>query len=1081
GALFFSGATALIFEVLWSRQFVTVFGNSSYAISIVLCAFMAGLGIGGWLGGRLADRFRARLLIYGLILAGVALWALLVPTLLDVLRRWVPRISLLAPDSLLTATVARFVISFAILLVPCVLMGATLPVLVRFCTESRDVVGRRVSLLYGLNTLGAAAGCFAAGYWLIDTLGLRWTNNVAAGVNLVVAAAVVVIMQGLPRPEGAALLPAESAEAPPEVESAAPEAAPAGRSVRGLLVAVAFLSGLAALSCEVLWVRYLAFLSNVAYVFPAILGTFLLGLGAGSLLCRLFLARSGRPLLVLAGIELLLGLSIVLCFLGGAFIFITGAPEPLRYEGMTAITVLLPTLLMGTAFPLICAAFTASVETVGRSVGVLYAVNTAGSIVGSLIPVFVLIPLIGMQKSLLLMAALYGAIGIALLWAARPRRRVLWLSGAVGAIGLVALASVLLVPLDLCAGVLLASSPDLGRHFDIVFYQEGRTGTAAILHDRVNGLRRVYINGTAEVPTTYSALSCFKFMGALGPLLHPDPEEVLMICFGGGVAAGTTVQFPDVKSLEVVDLESSVVEAARLLQEENNSLLSNPKARVTTHPKSSDSWVLYTREFYLTVAEHLTDDGVFVQWLPFHGLTVTEYKIILRTFQSVFPHTSMWFSQGVDETGQDITYTLLVATPQELRIEMAQLVRRLADPAVKTDLQPWDLAEPVPLMANFLCGEEAVRQFVGEGPLNTDDLPYTYYNTRHSRGSKCTQKTFLTLLESIWPYVVDGGDKQRAEGLKRELARRFRANRLLFAGRFDAALALVPDSPRLQTCAQNQLLGQSYVRKVAGYYEDNHRVLKHLAEVTMTRAGGTENAIALYERLLTLDPQNPEVHAELGLILLRQGQLQQAIDRSRSALQLDPDLSAAHNNLGACLFAAGRPDEAIVHYQNALRTKRDTVEAHANLATSLAALGRLDEAVSHYREALKMNPDYARARADLGLALAKQKRTAEAMEELERAVMSDPSLQTAQNNLGALLMRQGRLDEAVALFSMAVEMDPDYVSAHHNLARALVQLGKPEEAIPHFTAVLKLDPDNSAAQRGLAMARRRASIRGAAR
>ncbi|MHC4593155.1 MAG: hypothetical protein ACYS8L_10755, partial [Planctomycetota bacterium] len=115
GALFFSGATALIFEVLWSRQFVTVFGNSSYAISIVLCAFMAGLGIGAWLGGRLADRCRARLLIYGLILTGVALWALAVPVLLDGLRRWVPRISLLAPDSLLTATVARFVISFAIL------------------------------------------------------------------------------------------------------------------------------------------------------------------------------------------------------------------------------------------------------------------------------------------------------------------------------------------------------------------------------------------------------------------------------------------------------------------------------------------------------------------------------------------------------------------------------------------------------------------------------------------------------------------------------------------------------------------------------------------------------------------------------------------------------------------------------------------------------------------------------------------------------------------------------------------------------------------------------------------------------
>jgi spermidine synthase len=1016
--------------------------------------------------------------------------------LLDGLRRWVPRISLLAPDSLLTATVARFVISFAILFVPCLLMGATLPVLVRFCTESREAVGRRVSLLYGLNTLGAAVGCFAASYWLIDTLGLRWTNNVAAGVNLLIAVGVVVIMRGLPRPEGATRASAESAEEGSGPASPASQAGPAGRGPRGLLVVVAFLSGLAALSCEVLWVRYLAFLSNLAYVFPAILGTYLLGLGAGGLFCRALLARSARPLRVLAAIELLLGLSIVSCFVGGALIFVAGAPEPLRYGPMTAITVLLPTLLMGAAFPLICAAFTTSVDTVGRNVGVVYAVNTAGSIVGSLIPVFILIPLIGMQKSLLLMAALYGAMGMALLWASRPRRRLLWVSGALGASGLVALAAVFLVPSDLCAGVLLASSPDLGRHYEVVFYQEGRTGTTAILQDKVNGLRHVYINGTAEVPTTYSAMSCFKFMGALGPLLHPNPDEVLMICFGGGVAAGTTVQFPGVKSLEVVDLESSVVEAARLLQEENNSLLSNPKAQVviddgrnyilsgsrtwpvivtdSTHPKSSDSWVLYTREFYLTVAEHLTDDG-------FHGLTVTEYKMILRTCQSVFPHTSMWFSQGVDETGQDITYTLLVATPQELRIEMAQLLRRLSDPAVRADLQPWDLADPVAVLANFLCGEDVVRQFTGVGPFNTDDLPYTYYDTRHSEGSMCTQKTFLALVETIWPYLADVGDARQAEGLKRELARRFRANRLLFAGRFDAALAVIPDSPRLRTCRQNQLLGQSYVRQVADYYEDSPRVLKHLAEVIMTRAGGAENAIALYERVLALDPENAEVHAELGLILFNQGQVQQAMDRSRRALQFDPDLPAAHNNLGACLFATGRADEAIVHYRNALRAKPGKVEVHANLATALAALGQLDEAVGQYREALKIDPDYARARADLALALAKQGRTAEAVDELEHAVTSDPSLQTAQNNLGALLMRQGRLDEAAAHFSAAVEMDPDYVSAHHNLARALVQLGKPEEAIPHFNIVLKLDPDNGAARRGLTRARRRASIRRTAR
>ncbi|MHC4481365.1 MAG: fused MFS/spermidine synthase, partial [Planctomycetota bacterium] len=167
-----SGATALVLEVLWSRQFVTVFGASSYAISLVLGALMAGLGLGSWLGGRLADRIRAHLPTYAAILAGIAAWAAAIPFLLNALREAAPGLAWLARDSLLVSGLARFGISLAILLVPCALMGATFPLLSAFCATSRRVIGARVGLLYGLNTLGATLGCFAAGYWLIDSLGL---------------------------------------------------------------------------------------------------------------------------------------------------------------------------------------------------------------------------------------------------------------------------------------------------------------------------------------------------------------------------------------------------------------------------------------------------------------------------------------------------------------------------------------------------------------------------------------------------------------------------------------------------------------------------------------------------------------------------------------------------------------------------------------------------------------------------------------------------------------------------------------------------------------------------------------------
>ncbi|MCK4375475.1 MAG: fused MFS/spermidine synthase, partial [Candidatus Brocadiae bacterium] len=500
---FLSGATALVLQILWSRQFVTVFGNSAYAISVVLCAFMAGLGVGGWLGGRLADRLSGRLLLYGGMQAGIGLCAAGIPVALAALRRWAPRVALLAPESLLLPGVTRFVVSFAILFVPCLLMGATLPALVRFCAESRQVMGGRIGLLYGLNTLGAAAGCFAAGYWMVDTLGLSLTNALAVSATLLVAAAAVGLDLAWRR--HAVLRPAPVEEVrgtgPPGARDHEVNASERGRRARKLLPLVAFVSGLAALSCEVLWFRYLAFLTNVVYSFTNILGVYLLGLAAGSLVYRVALARSKDPIRPLSAVLMLLGLAVPLCFAAGALIYSSSPPAFLSPLAMTALTVLVPTVLMGTAFPLVCAAYTQSVATVGRSVGVVYAFNTLGAIVGSLIPVFLLIPRLGIQPSIFLMAFAYAASG-ALLWlAAAPRRRLLGPAGVTTLAPLAVVLVAVVVPADLCRRVLLSTSVTLGSHNEILFYREGRTGTATVVRDRISGIKKLYINSVGEVPT----------------------------------------------------------------------------------------------------------------------------------------------------------------------------------------------------------------------------------------------------------------------------------------------------------------------------------------------------------------------------------------------------------------------------------------------------------------------------------------------------------------------------------------------------------------------------------------------------
>ena len=175
----------------------------------------------------------------------------------------------------------------------------------------------------------------------------------------------------------------------------------------------------------------------------------------------------------------------------------------------------------------------------------------------------------------------------------------------------------------------------------------------------------------------------------------------------------------------------------------------------STHPKSGDSWVLYTQEFYRLVREHLTDDGVFVEWVPTHELRTAEFKIIVRTFQSVFPHASLWITHGIDEQGRSGTYSLLAATPGPLKIDVAKLRDRLNAEAVRRDLEPFGLHTPAGFLDTFLCAEEALRHWAGEGPVNTDDLPYTQYETRYSTGA---------MLNNCELHRADGGHLALPDG-----------------------------------------------------------------------------------------------------------------------------------------------------------------------------------------------------------------------------------------------------------------------------------------------------------------------------
>jgi spermidine synthase len=1002
---FFSGFTSLVFEILWSRQFVTVFGNSSYAISIVLCAYMAGLGLGGIFGGKIADSTKKRAEIYVLILTTVAIWAILIPPMLDWLRSFVPGLSSLLPNSLLLSIITRFGLSFIVLVIPCFLMGTTLPLLVRMVTESADYIGVRIGMLYALNTLGAAFGSFTAGIWMVDTLGLGNTNLVGISINIAIAVVILVFLKPINLFSTVEL----------SAEDSNIFLAPEHYVPLGLLLSIAFFNGVVGLASEVLWLRYLSFLASVAYVFPLLLSIYLLGIAVGGLIYRLFATKMKRPLRTLGLLEIMLALSIPAAFVISAFIFAKGPPEPIGLKGMAFITMFVPTILMGIIFPLLCSIYGNKLEKLGRSIGKLYAVNTIGTVAGSLLPVFFLVPLFGIQLSLFIISIIAGAIGLSLLaYNTWNNKRFIFTFAVVYALFLIMFFVV--VPRDLCQEVFLSTDFELNKHNDILFYKEGRTGTAIVTRDRINNCKTVYINGMREVPVLYAHKLCFKMIGCLGPLLHPKPDEVLMICFGGGIAAGATTCFPEVKSLTIVDLEESVVEAAKLLSEENNHLLENPSVKVViedgrnyllisrrkwpvivsdaTHPKSGDSWVLYTREFYRLVQEHLTDDGVFVQWLPMHSLSTAEFKIILRTFLSVFPNVSLWITHGVDERATFSSYTLLTATAKPLEIDVSSLRERLNAEMVHKNLEPYGLHTPLGFLNTFLCAEDRLQLWVGKGPVNTDNLPYSYYETQYSKGSRLIAGELTELMEDVWPFLSNIGSDRETQKLKEELTRYTEVNRLALLGHIGEAYALFPDDIRCIKMRGIYETWPTYLKRLVNMYWEDSPVLMMLAQKMLKAPRGIQPAVNIYERVLELEPNNIEALNSLSSILINEGHLKLAEEYLERAVNLKPNDAESHYNLSLVLERSGRRKEAFQHLRKAAMNA-SFEEAPRQLGLYFARKKLFSEAIPWFRKAVEINPISTQSRIYLAVALLSTRQIQEALQEVNYVLKIEPENEIA--------------------------------------------------------------------------------------
>src|SRR5262245_32909070 len=402
GLFFVSGASALIYEVVWSRDLTNVFGGSAFAIATVLAAFMAGLALGSTVFGKAIDRRGRPLAVYGVLEAGIGLWAIILPTLFHVLDHVYGGLYRSLNPGFYALSLVRFALCFLVLLVPTTLMGGTLPVLGKFLLQNRETIGQRAGLLYGVNTLGAVLGTAVGGFFLLPTLGLRNSTLLAVAINLAVAALAILSSLRFPR------LGQEPTAAPVTT----PRPVETSRNLDRAVLLVYAASGFAALAYEVAWTKTLAMiLGSTNYAFTSMLTTFLLGLSLGSFVFGRIADRSRRPETVLAVVQLgipVLALATIPILAALPQLFVNGFQKlqgswsalELYRMALAGLTMFLPTILMGATFPLVTRLYVGRKDT-GNRLGRLYAANTLGAILGSFLTGFLLLPWIGRQNSIL--------------------------------------------------------------------------------------------------------------------------------------------------------------------------------------------------------------------------------------------------------------------------------------------------------------------------------------------------------------------------------------------------------------------------------------------------------------------------------------------------------------------------------------------------------------------------------------------------------------------------------------------------------------------------------------------------------
>ena len=1031
---FLSGVSALVYEVIWTRQLTLVFGSTVFATSTVLTAFMAGLALGSFYFGRLADAYSRPLRLYAVLEAAIAAFAVVWPMLLDSLNA----IYALAYRGLnaefYSLSLIRFVLSFLLLLVPSTLMGATLPILSRCIMNRMVALGFNIGTLYALNTFGAVVGCISTGFFLIRFLGIQHSLWLAAVINfgISITAALLERHQRRPRLDECGAVQGVA----PVVERLTAEIP---LELRRMVLWAFALSGFCALSYEVLWTRILVFfLGSTTYAFSTMLAAFLFGIGMGSFAFSWIVDRLKSLVNIFGIVQIAIGLTAValipafggLYAISSMFQSISGGGRFWVFASCV-IVMSVPTLLMGVSFPLVVRIFTVKTSRLGRSIGNVYAVNTVGAILGAFSAGFILIPLIGIRASIVLVAMLNAAVGFVLISRNEKTSKVVHTTAIGGTLLTVVLGVIILSvanrPLFLRSAIFRIQRPG----DTIVDYKEEIDSTVTTLKDD-EGVYRLYVDTNQAADASRWDSPSHRVIAHLPLLLHPNPERALVVGFGMGVTSYSITKHG--VRVDAVEISNGVIDSARehfkhvnhdVLQSSlfnhtindgrNYILMTRQKYDMIStgiiHPLvSAGSSNIYSEDFYRLCQRILTETGIMCQWVPLHRLPEGHYKIILRTFLKVFPNTTLWYKYTPD-------FVILIGTREPLKINYKEFLAKSQIPNVANELL-YDNLDGTSLLDSFMMGAQRLQQYVGDGPIHTDNRPQLdFFRSQSLNGT--TEKNIFGMAkhrEPVMSYLVNYGDTMEDKmSVRRQLRLYFEASQNLIQGQieyakgeYDKAIGLMNQAvvmnPEDDTISYNFAVVADLVREEE---QDELRQLEHLVKQTLRK-----------------NPNDVEGHFHLALIYEGQGNLREAAKALETAIGYAPRFEF-FILLGPIYERQERFDEALRTYQR-LEALDSTLPVPILLAMA-SIYHRMDaanEALSYAKKALQTDKDSWRGHYLLGSIYSERGQYEKAVQSYVGAIEKAPTEPLPHISLTQLYLTRGQFDSALDANAKALRLVP---------------------------------------------------------